>query len=300
MRYRISALLAILVLIAPVLMQAQSQTTGTLHLRNVQPATISLTIPTAGVTGYSILLPPTIGQAGQMLAIGSVSGSSASLQWADATFWDLDGNSIVAGGTAPGQQYLGSANAQDLVFGSNGSERMRVVGVTGASEGFVGIGTATPAATLDVRGNVLLSSAAGPSELRFAEPSADGTNYSAFRAGIQAANITYTLPATSPSANGMVLTSSTAGVMSWTSPLERVQSGTYIPAPGEFQHVIGVPMDVVLGAQALVTVMNPPGTTIGFSVTNINEATNSITVETSVPLGPADRIIWMVINPNAP
>lgn len=300
MRYRLSAFLAFVAMSTPVLLQAQSQTTGTLHLRNVQPATVSLTIPTAGVTGYSILLPPTIGQAGQMLSIGSVSGSATSLQWADATFWDLDGNSIVAGGTAVGQQYLGSSNAQDLVLASNGAERMRVVGVAGPSQGFVGIGTATPEAMLDVRGHILLSNAGGPSELRIAEPSGDGTNYSAFRAGPQAASVTYTLPPAAPVANGMVLTSSTAGVMSWTSPLERIASGTYTPVTGEFQHVIVVPMDVVLGAQALISVMNPPGTTIGFSITSINEATNSITVETSVPLGPVDRIQWMVINPNVP
>lgn len=297
MRYRLYAFLVVAALSAPTFAYGQSQTTGTLNLRNVQPATVSLTIPTSGVIGYSILLPPTIGQAGQMLAIGSVTGTSASLQWADAAFWDLDGNSVVAGGTAPGQQYLGSANAQDLVFGSNGSERVRVVGVTGPNEGYVGIGTASPAAKLDVRGHVLLSNGGAPSELRFGEPTADGTNYSAFRASAQAADITYTLPTSVPSANGMVLTSSVAGVMSWTSPLERVQSGTYTPNPGDFQHVIVIPLDVQLGAQALVTVMNPPGTTIGFSVTNINEVTNTITVETSVPLGPVDRIIWMVINP---
>jgi len=297
MRSRFYTCLAVAAVFVPVLVYGQSQTTGTLNLRNVQPATVSLTIPAAGVTAYSILLPPTIGQAGQMLAIGSVTGSAASLQWADATFWDLDGNSIVAGGTGVGQQYLGSANAQDLVLGSNGSERVRVVGVTGPSEGFVGIGTATPAATLDVRGNVLLSNGGLPSELRFAEPNVDGTNYTSFRAGTQAADVTYVLPAAAPPINGMVLTASTAGVMTWTSPLERVQSGTYTPVPGEYQHLIAIPFDVLAGAQALISVMNPPGTTIGFSITNINEAANTITVETSVPLGPVDRIVWMVINP---
>lgn len=297
MRYRLSVFLSIAALSTSVVVYGQSQTTGTLNLRNAQPATVSLSIPTSGVTGYLLLLPPTIGQAGQMLTVGSITGTSASLQWGDAAFWELDGNSVVAGGTAPGQQYLGSANAQDLVIGSNGSERVRVVGVTGPSEGFVGIGTASPAATLDVRGNVLLSSGGAPSELRLAEPNTDGTNYSAFRAGTQAADITYTLPSGVPAANGMVLTSSTAGVMSWTSPLERIQSGTFTPTPAAYQHVIAIPIDVQPGAQAFASVMNLPGTTIGFSITNINDVANTITVETSVPLTVDDRIVWMVINP---
>lgn len=297
MRIRLSSFLALVVMSAPVAVFGQSQTTGTLNLRNVQPATISLSIPTSGVTGYTLLLPPTIGQAGQMLAIGSISGTSASLLWTDAAFWDLEGNSVIAGGTAPGQQYLGSSNAQDLVFGSNGAERVRIMGVAGPTQGFVGIGTATPAASLDVRGNVLLSSSGGPSELRFAEPTGDGTNYTGFRAGTQTADVTYTLPAGAPTAPGMVLTSNLAGVMTWSSPLERVQSGTYVPTPAEFQHVIAIPLDVQLGAQAFASVMNPPGTTIGFSITSINEVANTVTVETSVPLGASDRIVWMVINP---
>jgi len=297
MWYRLSVFIALAMMSVPFAMLGQSQTTGTLNLRNAQPATVSLSIPTASVTGYSILLPATVGQAGQMLSIGSISGSTASLQWSDAAFWDLDGNAVVAGGTGVGQQYLGSANAQDLVLGSNGSERVRVVGVTGPSEGFVGIGTANPAATLDVRGNILLSNGGVPSEVRFREPSADGTNYSAFKAGTQAADVTYTLPTAAPTANGMVLTATTGGAMSWTSPLERIQSGTYTPAPAAYQHVIPIPFDVLTGAQALATVMNAPGTTIGLSITNIDDVANTVTVETSVQVSAGDRIIWMVINP---
>lgn len=297
MRSRLSMLLALSAVLTPCIVTAQSQTTGTLNLRNAQPATVSLSIPTAGVTGYTLLLPPSIGVAGQSLTIGSVSGTSASLQWTDTEFWSLEGNSIVAGGTATGQQYLGSTNAQDLVLGSNGSERVRVVGVTGPSEGYVGIGTANPAATLDVRGNLLLSNGGVGSELRFAEPATDGTNFTAFKAGAQAGDVTYTLPPGAPSSNGMVLSASTTGVMSWSSPLERLLSGSFTPTPGQYQHVIAIPTDVLPGAQAFASVMNLPGTTIGFSVTNINDVANTITVETSVSLTVDDRILWMVINP---
>ena len=43
-----------------------------------------------------------------------------------------------------------------------------------------------------------------------------GTHYTAFVAGVQAADITYTLPTAAPAINGQILSSTTAGVMSWT------------------------------------------------------------------------------------
>jgi len=54
-----------------------------------------------------------------------------------------------------------------------------------------------------------------PGELRFREQSSAGTNYTAFKAQNQAANITYTLPAVAPASDGHVLSATTAGVMSW-------------------------------------------------------------------------------------
>jgi hypothetical protein len=60
-------------------------------------------------------------------------------------------------------------------------------------------------------------------ELRFYEAQsttgtfpASGTNYTAFKAGAQSADVTYTLPTAAPVSNGQVLTSTTAGAMSWT------------------------------------------------------------------------------------
>ncbi|MBL7976100.1 MAG: hypothetical protein JNJ85_14385, partial [Candidatus Kapabacteria bacterium] len=59
-------------------------------------------------------------------------------------------------------------------------------------------------------------------ELRFFEAQsatgafpAAGTNYTAFKAGVQSADVTYTLPTAAPASNGQVLSSTTAGVMSW-------------------------------------------------------------------------------------
>jgi trimeric autotransporter adhesin len=59
-------------------------------------------------------------------------------------------------------------------------------------------------------------------QLRFYEPNSSGTyastNYTAFRAGAQGADITYTLPTAPPSVSGHVLAATTGGVMSWVNP----------------------------------------------------------------------------------
>lgn len=60
-----------------------------------------------------------------------------------------------------------------------------------------------------------ISGGTGGGELRILEPSGSGTNYNAFKTAAQAADITYTLPTVAPAVNGYVLSSTTAGVMSW-------------------------------------------------------------------------------------
>ena len=56
-------------------------------------------------------------------------------------------------------------------------------------------------------------------ELRLSDHTAGGANdhYSAFKAGTQSANLTYTLPTALPASSGQVLSCSDAGVMSWAS-----------------------------------------------------------------------------------
>lgn len=289
-------LITICLVSMPIGVFGQSQTTGTLNLRNAQPAAVSLTVPSTGVTSYTIQLPATIGQAGQTLTINSITGSTATLSWADATFWGLGGNAVTTGGTDAGEQYLGTSNAQDLVLAANASERIRIVGVPGPSQGYVGIGTETPKTTLDVAGTMTLSNSGGASELRFAEPAADGAEYTAFRAAAQTTNITYTLPTAAPMA-GQVLTSDASGNLSWSSSTSKLLRGFYTPMAGQWEHNIIVPGDIEPGALILITIHNGPGTTIGFSVTNVDYVTNTITVETSTGLGLIDRIAYLVVNP---
>lgn len=64
-------------------------------------------------------------------------------------------------------------------------------------------------------GNVVIGGDNTPSELRMRESVTDGSNYTAFKAQAQAADLTYTLPAAYPAANGYVLASTTAGTLSW-------------------------------------------------------------------------------------
>jgi hypothetical protein len=60
--------------------------------------------------------------------------------------WKLLGNA----GTDPSVNFLGTTDAQDLVFRTNNTERVRTL----SSNGFVGIGTPSPIARLDVWGNI--------------------------------------------------------------------------------------------------------------------------------------------------
>lgn len=90
--------------------------------------------------------------------------------------------------------------------------------------GNVGVGTSTPAQLLTVQnGNLLLTNNNNTAaELRLAEPSTGGSNYTAFKATTQAADITYTLPAALPAAQASgtsfgnaILETTSGGVQSW-------------------------------------------------------------------------------------
>ncbi|MBL7999056.1 MAG: hypothetical protein JNL32_10510, partial [Candidatus Kapabacteria bacterium] len=114
-----------------------------------------------------------------------------------------------------------------------GGTGLRFGGGASNSIGFNGITTVADSAYINTArtayfGNVnmwLGNTNNTASELRFYEAQAadgtfpaSGTNYTAFRAGTQGVDITYTLPTTAPSTNGQVLSSTTAGVMSWATP----------------------------------------------------------------------------------
>lgn len=78
-------------------------------------------------------------------------GNTAALSVADANNWGLQGNS----GTNPGFNYLGTTDAQPIIFRTNTAnntlynERMRI-----GADGRIGIGTSSPSELLEVAGNI--------------------------------------------------------------------------------------------------------------------------------------------------
>jgi hypothetical protein len=68
--------------------------------------------------------------------------------------------------------------------------------------------------TTTTTGNVTVGGGVAASEVRYLEPSGSGSNYTAFKAQAQAANVTYTLPA-ADGTNGQALTTNGSGTLSW-------------------------------------------------------------------------------------
>lgn len=141
-----------------------------------------------------------------MLTLESQSGSyltttpAGALTWTplgatNNTFWALLGNT----GTNPVSNFIGTTDAQDLVFRTNNTERIRLL-----SGGNVGINATNPSQPLEITGNVLLSSNGPASAIMFTEPSASGVNYTSFQARAQSGNIAYTLPYTTSQPNSML------------------------------------------------------------------------------------------------
>ncbi|MBL7998705.1 MAG: hypothetical protein JNL32_08725 [Candidatus Kapabacteria bacterium] len=108
-----------------------------------------------------------------------------------------------------------SPNGKTYFWNASGTKLLTI-----QNNGNIGINTESPSQMLEVmNGNILINNNDNTArELRFDEPSGSGTNYTAFRAQAQSADITYTLPAASPASNGSILTSTTGGTMSWTDP----------------------------------------------------------------------------------
>lgn len=146
-------------------------------------------------------------------------------------------NNFVGGGTSFGfrSNFGGTLWDQALISGITGAasasgdlafsvmqnrvattmiEAMRIQG----SNGYVGIGTSSPAQKLEIQdGHILLSNSGTQSELRFKEASANGANIISFKApAALGSNINYTFPMTVGAANE-VLTNDGTGTLSWTS-----------------------------------------------------------------------------------
>ncbi len=111
---------------------------------------------------------------------------------------------------ATGVSGLGAGVATFLATPSSANLLAAVTDETGT--GALVFGTSPTVTTPTFVGNVLLDNTGTAAELRWREPSASGSNYTAFKAQAQAANITYTFPAADAAG---ALTSDGAGNLSW-------------------------------------------------------------------------------------
>lgn len=108
-------------------------------------------------------------------------------------------------------QYLllaGRSGGQVATGGTGSGDDLTIRSTTNATKGDV--------IMQDQGGNVILGGGELPTELRFQEGAAGGSNYTAFKAPTaQSADITYTLPTAAPTSTGQVLASTTGGTLSW-------------------------------------------------------------------------------------
>ena len=98
--------------------------------------------------------------------------------------------------------------------------RLRIDG-----SGNVGIATTSPSSKLHVKGDVTVGGDTSASSLKFLEPSGSGSNYTAFKAQAQSADVTYTLPAADGS-SGQVLSKNGSGTLSWQTSTPTLSSRT--------------------------------------------------------------------------
>jgi hypothetical protein len=106
---------------------------------------------------YSLSMPATAPTANQVLTVSNISGSAVTLSWnsPDATGWSLTGNS---GTTA--SNFLGTTDAQPLVFKTNGSTRMTMAADGGITMNTLS-GTAGSASGSATNEGVVISDANG-------------------------------------------------------------------------------------------------------------------------------------------
>lgn len=129
---------------------------------------------------------------------------------AAANAWQTTGNA----GTAAETNYLGTSDANPLVIKTDGVQRMIIL-----KTGEVGIDVATPNSKLAVNdGNIsIVNTLNSAGQLRYYEPSASGTNYTGFTAGVMGSDIIYTLPTTAPTAGQVLTAGATPTTLQWSS-----------------------------------------------------------------------------------
>ncbi len=192
----------------------------------------------------------------------------------------VTGNTTLTGTLASGALTVTGAATVSSTLGVTGATTLSSTLASGA---LTVTGAATVSSTLGVTGAVTLASnsassvtiggGATASTLRLIEPSGSGTNYTAFQAQAQAANVTYTLPA-ADGTSSQYLSTDGLGSLSW---------ATFTPA--------------ILTKTANYTVQTSDGPVV-FVLCNTTSAGFNITLPTAV--GNTQRItILKTVSTNA-
>jgi hypothetical protein len=178
--------------------------------------------------------------------------------------WLTSGNS----GTNVSNDYLGTSDNQALAIRTNNVERLRIL-----SSGEIGIGVTTPLHKLQLQnGNLALTNNTNTAaELRFYEPTNNGgANYTAFKATTQSDDITYTLPATAPTAGQVLTAGATPTDLTWTT----VSSSSLWVVGGGTGSLVGVGSgNSAAGAYAIAAGQN--NSAAGTNATAIGGSTNT-------------------------
>lgn len=121
-------------------------------------------------------------------------------------------SNVILGNSAGPTNAVGNVSNKLYIHNSESDSPLIYGDFSGGTLTFNGSITTTGTAALN--GNVTVGGGAAASEVRFREPSGSGSNYTAFKAQAQAADVTYTLPA-ADGTNGFVLTTNGSGTLSW-------------------------------------------------------------------------------------
>jgi hypothetical protein len=196
------------------------------------------------------------------------------------------GSSIYGAWGGPNSFNIVNTVSAPILFATNNTSRMYI----GGSSGYVGIGTTTPNAKLDVNGKFIL------------EASTPGNGYAGFAApaSMASANVIWTLPA-ADGASGTMLSTSGTGILSWAAAA--AAPTTFLPglasAPG---WAVSGNINTGLFQAASNTLSFATG---GFEALRVNQASGSdyFTVSpggassTSIGVAGVDANVDLKINP---